>query len=270
MKRGQATLFVILGIVIIATIAAAFYLSQEFAQTKSMKEASESIKLTEAELEAKNIVESCMEDLLSNGILEVFSNGGTLENTDTAKAAKMEAPIYNSELPKMEYINGQIGDYIDDNMELCLRKNSNLIISKPGKIEVNAENEKVIALSSMSIALPGSILKDFEAEIDADLEKALEDANELYGEEKETGRFVALANFSRNAVEKDYLLYAESANGHKLYLMSFKKILINGRQLEFAFAIPIEEKAMVAGVNITEIDAGIFPIFTENSEDLKI
>lgn len=271
MKKGQVTLFVILGIVLIAIIAAAFYLSQEFTKAKSLKEISETAQLSESELKAKHNVEACLEDLLGNGVLTVFSHGGTLEDVEKVKADGIEAPVYASELPSIDSINEQIGHYIDSNMELCLRKNSELQISKLGKTEVETINGKVSALSSMSVSLPeGSILTDFEAEIDADLEKVLEDANELYAEEKNTGRFIAFANFSRNAVEKDYLLYASSTQENKLYLMSFKKILIEGRQLEFAFAIPIEERTIVAGINITEIDSGIFPIFPEDKGVLDI
>lgn len=271
MKRGQITLFVLVGIVIIAILGFTYFLIQQSAKTKSLQGLTETAQLSESELDAKHTVESCLEDLLSNGILEVFSKGGTLENVDKAEAAGIQAPVYKLGLPRLDSITEQIGFYIDNNMETCIRKNSNLEISKSGITEVNARNGEVTALSTMSIVIPeGSILTDFQAKVDADLEKVMEYANELYLQEKDTGRFVAFANFSRNAVEKDYLLYTESTAKEKLYLISFKNILIEGRQLEFAFAIPIEERTIVAGMNITEVDTGIFPIFTGNSGELEI
>ena len=269
MKRGQITLFVILGVVLIAAVAFGLYLSQQFAKSKSVSELAETAELSEAELEAKNTVDACLEDLLSNGILEVFSNGGTLEKSNRVRAAGLNVAVYPKKLPGLNEINGQVGKYIDDNIEICLARNGpELNIRRPGNTEVESRGKDAIARSSIEIIISEeSILKDFDAGVEANLKKALEDAGELYGEERETGRFVAMGNTSLNALNKDYLLYTESTGKEKIYVMDFKEILIEGRQLEFAFAIPIEERTIVAGINITEVDTGIFAGIATAIED---
>jgi len=265
-KRGQITLFVIIGILLIAIIGFGLYLSREFAKAKSVRELAETVELSETELEAKHIMEACMYDLLSNGILEVFAAGGTLEDV---KRVSLNAPVYDKELPKLNSILDNIASYIDDNMETCIDKNSRgLSVRRPGKTEVDFKNGNARAQSNVQISLENSVLKDFDASVDADLDKVLEDANELYREEKDTGRFVAMGNRSLSSLKKDYLLYSESTGEEKVYLMRFKDVLIENRQLEFVFAIPIEERTMVAGVNITEVDTGIFAGIASSIEDM--
>lgn len=269
MKRGQITLFVILGIVLIALVGGAYYLSQQFAKAKSITELAEAAELSEAELEAKNVVESCMEDLLSNGILEVFSAGGGLSKKKV-RAAGLTIPVYEKELPKLDQILKNVAVYIDDNIGNCLAANSpGLKVRRAGDSKVKAEGNKVNAISDIEIIVSeNSILKDFSSSIDADLEKAIEDANELYNQEKETGRFVAMGNTSLNSLKKDYLLYTESTGKEKVYILSFKRVIIDRRQLEFAFAMPIEHRTIVAGINITEIDTGIFARIATTVEEI--
>jgi len=270
-KRGQITPFVLIGIVIIAVIAFAFYFSQQFTKAKSVSELSEAAGLSKDELDAKNVIESCLEDSLNNGILEVFSKGGTLSN-DVQRVSILNAPVYVQQLPSLEMIETEIGKDIDNNIETCIRKNMpSLTINNPGETIVTAKGNSIEAASSIEIVVnEASILKDFSASVDVDIEKVLNDANELYNEEKETGRFVALGNISRNSIAKEYLLFTESTDKEKIYLMEFKNIKIDNKRLEFLFAFPIEERSMVAGVNITEIDSGIFPIFPEDNEELEI
>lgn len=254
-KRGQITLFVMLGIVIIAVIATAFYMSQQFSKAKSLSELSEAAGLSKDELDAKNIVESCLEDSLGNGVLEVFRKGGALSN-GVKRVSGLNAPVYGQELPSLGMVETEIGKYVDSSMEACIRKNMpSLIIRNPGETIVTAKGNNVEAISSIEIVVSeASILKDFSAGVEADIEKVLNDANELYREEKETGRFVALGNISRNSRAKEYLLFTESTDKEKIYLMAFKNIKIDNKQLEFLFAFPIEERTMVAGINITELD----------------
>lgn len=267
MKRGQITLFVILGIVIIAVIATALYMSQQFAKAKSISELSETAELSKDELDAKNIIEGCLEDSLENGILEVFRKGGTLSN-EIKRVSSLNAPVHEKELPSLEMVETEIGKYVDNNLETCIRKNKpSLTINNPGETIVTARYNTVEARSSIEIAVNGaSILKDFSASVEADIEKALNDANGLYNEEKETGRFIALGNTSRNSLAKEYLVFAESTKTEKIYLMAFNNIKVDNRQLEFLFALPIEERGMVAGINITEVDSGIFAISQTFSE----
>lgn len=257
MKRGQITPFVLIGIVIIAVIAFAFYFSQQFTKAKSVSELSEAAGLNKEETDAKNIVESCLEDSLGNGILGVFKKGGTLSN-DVQRVSILNAPVYE-QLPSLEMVEVEIGKYIDNNIELCLRKNMpSLTINNPGETTVTSKGNTVEAISSIEIVVnEASILKDFSTSLDMDIEKALNDANELYNEEKETGRFVNLAQIGRQALEKDYKLYTITSNEDKSYLMEFKTISVDNKKLEFVFAMPIEERAIVSGINISEIEAAI-------------
>src|SRR3989338_8685740 len=129
MKRGQITLFVILGIVIIGLLAAAYYLRSSFVKTTAEKTVFQESELTNQEIEIKNIIEDCLSEIGEEAILYTSARGGYYEPPGEIEPLNNVAiPYYlfkdKEEVPTIETLQEQIALYIDNNIKDCVMENS--------------------------------------------------------------------------------------------------------------------------------------------------
>ena len=119
-KRGQVTVFIILGIVVIAVIAFFLYLGGIFTKEEMTREEAERFVATQIE-PIKNIVRDCVKKDLVEGVLFVSIQGGyfdpiyyeTFGGYDIAYACKENVNL----LPLLSFIAGEIVQYQDSNIE---------------------------------------------------------------------------------------------------------------------------------------------------------
>lgn len=90
MKRGQVTIFVILGVLIVGAIIAAIFLRQDI------------VRLVSGEVEPKEFIENCVANALEPSINKVLENAGDLEPELTK--------MYQGK--KYNYLCYQSGDYL--------------------------------------------------------------------------------------------------------------------------------------------------------------
>ena len=76
MKKGQISLFVVLGIVIVVVIAAGIYFSSNLSKSLEEIKLAERNALSLEEKEIAGVIDACIEFTLLNAVIDVSSSGG--------------------------------------------------------------------------------------------------------------------------------------------------------------------------------------------------
>jgi hypothetical protein len=143
-KKGQATLFITLGIVLITLVILVFLLaqrpdltSQDLAKIESFEQASEA-------------VETCMADFLDQSVRDIAYFGGELESETLTEFETIQT------LPEIEQIETNLQIYIERNIHTCDNKlrgtefivimleKPEITISLQEEIEIEANNLGII------------------------------------------------------------------------------------------------------------------------------
>lgn len=124
LKRGQITVFIILGVLVFGTIIAVVYLKS--AGTQEGMEAEETLVESGLAKDAiTNYVESCLKKTIKDGILDNGLYGGYFTLPEESTTGQINnAPIYYRHgediSPSNEVIAGEISKYVDSWLYLCL------------------------------------------------------------------------------------------------------------------------------------------------------
>jgi hypothetical protein len=114
MKRGQITTFIILGIILITSIAIFLVIFR----------AEEEIPLTVLNIDPINVyVERCIENTAVEGIYVIGAQGG-FNILSKPETEYIDVPYYlyygNNRMPPLEIIESEYSRYIEDTLDLCL------------------------------------------------------------------------------------------------------------------------------------------------------
>jgi hypothetical protein len=169
-KRGQLTIFIIIGVIITSLIIGGIYVNSSIKEKASRTYfQSEGIK---EELNKLNVIlEGCLEDLSADSIYLIGNQGGYYtkpeknpvlgENNQDSYGEFLPYYYYRGEyyIPELINIQNHMSGYIEDNFKSCLRENSNDFF----KIETNPKPTVKIQ--------PGIVNFDFSGDITLSSEK---------------------------------------------------------------------------------------------------
>ena len=245
MKRGQITLFVILGIVIIGLLAAAYYLRSSFVKTTAEKTVFEESELTTQEIEVKNIVEDCLSEIGEEAILYTSARGGYYEPPGKIEPFNSVAvPYYlykdKEEVPTIETLQEQIALYIDNNIKDCVIENSPEveIVQDPTTTAI-LNDEKLRLETEMPVSI-GTVserrITSYSAEIKTKYKQVYNDAIEVYNKLKIIDNFL-FVDLSELALNKDYELRTAIEDEKIVALLLYKNFKIKETPVRFNFAI---------------------------------
>jgi hypothetical protein len=163
-KRGQLTLFIIIGVLIISFIIIGYYGVSAFKQ-KTNKAYFTGEKASSELDNLKNVIDSCVNDLSLNSIYVIGDQGGFYlspkryykinEEDNMTYGEFISYHFYNGEIVTIELtdMENHMSGYIEDNFKSCLRENSNDFF----KIETNPKPTVKIQ--------PGIVNFDFNGDI---------------------------------------------------------------------------------------------------------
>jgi len=141
-KRGQITIFVIIGIVIIAAVSLLLYLSSKANEAKLGTEFSDTTQLPIEIQQQKENIESCLEDKIKEAARIIGNSGGYILNKPTKTINYNEEEIAYIDSISKENIQNEIQESIKENFGQC-KDNSDVdnveIEILEEKIKVNAE-----------------------------------------------------------------------------------------------------------------------------------
>ena len=189
MKRGQVTIYIILGLVIVLLIATALYFTQESVRRFVQAETSGAVVSQIEVMEINTYVGSCYEQTFINALNSVGLRGGYYKLPQNLY--KESIPFYliqtRKYIPSSSVVEQQIADYIDDNIALCLNDLSSFPKFRFNNFKSSSDVSisKTVSLSSSysvtSAYLDSSeeISKTFEFKQNLNLEKILSIADEI-------------------------------------------------------------------------------------------
>ncbi len=221
MKRGQATTFVILGLVIASIVITGIYFREEIFSNLGKKPLSEQPLSTQIG-KVQSYAQSCLSETLEEGVTELGMRGGHLSPIE----GEFQATAYNplsSELsifgdaglkisywhfltpnniertyvPTIESMEVELRGYTKENLENCLNDFSVFITEgytidyNEPRISVDIGDKTVLASAEMNLQVTfketTQTFKSFNAEIDVPLGKMYKNALEIYNYEIQTG-----------------------------------------------------------------------------------
>jgi len=138
-KKGQLTLFIVVGIVIVVAIVAFFMIPKDFGGKTGYSEDVEPIA---------NFIQNCLEDVSIESIPAVSKTGGFYPNPPTESIMDIPYYVYEGEnrMPTKDQLSTSISNYIDEMVEDCLNnyetfKDYNILPGeKSSKIEIGKED----------------------------------------------------------------------------------------------------------------------------------
>ena len=179
-KKGQITVIIILGIIILAGVSLFFFVKNQAAKESITLSIEETTQTDFSVAGIKSYVEACLIKTTNDAILENGRSGGYfyLPNQST-KDIFENVPYYSTAsedlFPSNEVIANELGHYLDTMLDLCLdhfepykKQGFNVTIGKPNS-EIKLSMTQIIVNTNLqlSIKIGGATkeLSDFSVEI---------------------------------------------------------------------------------------------------------
>ena len=181
-KRGQATIFVLIGLVILSSIAITLYLNYDVIKDKlSINPKDFTITIDQV----RNTVEKCLKETTENGIFSIGLQGGYYDTkAPFEQLSDIQVPYYfhlgNENIPTKKTIQDELSRYVKENLQRCigltpfenqgynfeLGEISATITIKEGRINADAEYPITVQKESITSTIKSfnqQILFDFNA-----------------------------------------------------------------------------------------------------------
>lgn len=248
MKKAQATMFAILGIVIAAVIVGAYFLRNEISKGISEAGIKSSSALHLQSAETRGVIENCLKSVLEDGVLKVAANGGYYAAPKSVRYEFYDVPVYYDEgiesVPSVQDIETAIAEYMNANAEICAGSLAGLKFpaksaGKPKARVLIAKNE-VRAEVDWKITIGGeeesATVSDFNAKTAANIPECRQKAVELY-EKQKAMKAIAMTDLAMMAERDDYVLHFDFADEAVIYVLAFNKTILKGKPLIYTFAV---------------------------------
>ncbi|MFH0798444.1 MAG: hypothetical protein V1906_03475 [Candidatus Woesearchaeota archaeon] len=265
-SKGQISLFIILGIVIVFAIGMGMYFSGSIS---SMQKQQESVKaesaLAQSE-EVRNYVEACIADTANYIVPIVLRNGGYyVLHGKKVSYQYYEVPIYMDDgkesVPTLDLLKRQIAAGIDAELPKCLGGISdNAEISGISESQVKINTGKITIETNLPLTVKGEVtskLVGFYVEVPATILPVYNEAKSLYEEMKIIKGIVPISKLAFLAEKKDYKFVSDNVGDVQVYILRFDQYMVNNVPLEYSFAVsnPLKEgeRIMLDGVDYSEM-----------------
>ncbi len=186
MKRGQATLFVILGILIFAIIAVSYSYKEEISSKASEFGILKAASLPPQFQEQQDQIETCLSEMLSDAVAAVSIRGGFIEPSSALDANGLLIRYYydkgENKAPTKETVAKEIAKVFNLDAVLCPTV-IELAEAKRAESEVTLEEDKVSAKVTIPVTLKigeaTETIKVFEASSKLGLSKLISAADQM-------------------------------------------------------------------------------------------
>lgn len=250
MKRGQITIFVILGIVLLAIIILGITFRSEISRIVSDFELAKSEEVVRLETDLTIYSESCLEKTALEGIQLIILNGGYYPvSPEHLEYGIYRVPLYLNQdkenVPSIEDIGVSLARYVEDNLDNCLRAYpENLEFGQP-KVEVIFSNEILIDVQhSLSYEYENFRVRvrRFNTLIDFDLNYVYNSAIDFFDELKNISNTGLMSQIDM-ALSSDFQFYNHVLDNHNvIYGLIFENVLEDKNiYYQFALRYPVEE-----------------------------
>ncbi|MDI6737358.1 MAG: hypothetical protein QME12_02460 [Nanoarchaeota archaeon] len=251
-RRGQVTIFIIVGIILVAAITMGIVLRKDIAQKIQVVKITQSAALQQEVGRVRPFVEDCLQSAAEDAILKIYSKGGYNAPKKTVSYDYYTIPVYfdkgKEAVPAMQDIANEIAFAIKANVPSCANFNAAGISAKALKrpeVDVSI-GKKLISISmdwpiQVEAGEASATVSEFSTEVKADIFFPYENAMELYNQQKAI-KVLSLIDLARLAKQNNFILHFDMAgNDAMVYLLTFNRTIIQRQPLVYTFGI-IREK----------------------------
>jgi hypothetical protein len=236
-KKGQVTIFIIVGIVILGIVLGMVYVSQYLVKEELKVIEEEAGELFMTTSLVKMFVENCLERVGEEGIFYLGWQGGYYQaDYRHVDFSSVLVPYFyyldNYYLPDKEVVAEELSSYIMDNLDKCINNfevykergavisEDNLVVKSeivPGKILIEAEYPIKIKRAGAAIALDR-----FLAEVELDFNEIYNQVSLSLEEQKEAPNAIPLGGITHLAYLNDFSFEVDNlADDSVLYFFLF-------------------------------------------------
>lgn len=246
-KRGQVTIFLIIGIVVLAAFFGILFIVKTIT-TQNLEVVEEKTKPAEVG-QVKLFVESCLAKTAEDAVYYNFINAGFYQPNFRIKYQEWNVPYYfylGEDLhPEKEEIEFGLAKYIQNNLPNCLGDLNNfpgmeIVQEKPLAIVTILEKKVVVNLKlpiTIQIAEQVKEMNDFQTQLIIPLSEAVAILSERMKVQKTQPNEVLLTNLIDDSVEKNYKFKLFYQQDNVFYVLTFNKIIVKNKPLQVQFAV---------------------------------
>jgi len=147
-KKGQVTLFIILGLVILIIVASLVYYKLSSTEKEMNLQEYKAEVVPEGIVPVKNLIDNCVKDISMTGMSFVMLQGGYYEPQDAINLEGFDIAYWykNKDVsPSLASISNEIATYINKNLNFCVSDITGdfSIVTVSPKSSVNIQNNAV-------------------------------------------------------------------------------------------------------------------------------
>ena len=142
-KRGQITIFIIIGLIILISIILVLYLKDIYNIIKSQENTQVGIESSYTSLDVENYVQECIEKTAIEAVLSLGLHGGTLTQGEKSLDTGLSFVNYGyfvgeNTLPSVQKMENELSLYMNELLDFCLDEFSPF----PENININSQETK--------------------------------------------------------------------------------------------------------------------------------
>jgi len=272
-KRGQITVFMIIGILILLIIALTLFFTRSFVKEEQDLELSQSSPIETTAL--RMYVESCLTKTSYDAIYYNYINGGFYRPQFITLYKKWSVPYYyhlgDNYQPIEEQVEEGLSLYVQNHILECLDnfnaiKDLEVVSTKAPIANVNIKPIGVDFDLDLSLEVSSGDktkeINDFSVQLDVPLKEVNDILTEIMSEQDKSPNHVMLDHLSRLAVEKGFETKLFYNFDEVIYILTFPEIDLSGKSLITQFVIkydwheiinrsleliPIEKQSVIVG-----------------------
>lgn len=277
MKRGQITLFVILGIIIFTIIILGIVFRSEVTNIVSSMELMKTEEMERMEQDLSFYATKCLKRTTVESIQQLFFEGGYYENAPNSinfHAYKVPFYLYlNTEfVPSKEEFAINLAKSIESDINNCIAGYSegNLVLDTPNVEVFLADNVRVEASHSMTLMFNESRIRinNYMAEVDFDFNQVYNSAMEFYDIVKNVSdsNFVSQGAIAlENDFDFDSLKIGESM---VVFMLRFSNVLESDKDIDLNFIIIHEKDESLIIEDLSFYDLMDYSLFGHVGSDI--
>jgi len=247
MKKGQVTLFIILGIVILVLITFLFFIRSE-SLSSLLKSISERAKVVPPEFKPQaDLIKSCLYETSKDAVNLLGMQGGYINVKQPFVnyfGLKVTYLNYNSDnkVPDIGIMEKELENYIKDNARNCLINLSDVRIVKSGDIGVGADvlNDRV----GFNINWPVDVEKDgfkfqlnnFKFDVPIRVGELVSIVNKIVDRQISDRNTLCLSCIVDDGIKSNLYIQIYSYNEDLIFVINDPKSVVDDRQYKFIFA----------------------------------
>ena len=276
-KRGQITVFMIVGIFILLIIALTLFFTRSFVEEEQDQELSQSAPIETSAL--KMFVESCLTKTSYDAIYYNYINGGFYLPQFITLYKQWSVPYYYHLGYNFQPIEEQVEDglslYVQNNILDCLNdfnaiKDLKIVSTKAPIADVDIKPVGVDFDRDLYLEVSSGDktkeVNEFSVQLDVPLREVNDILTEIMAEQDKSSNNVMLDHLSRLAVEKGFETKLFYNFDEVIYILTFPEIDLSGRSLITQYVVkydwheiinrsldlkPIEKQSIVLGQELS-------------------